>query len=35
MAAPHVAGLLMLGPVSESGNAVDDPDGVDDPIAHK
>ena len=34
MAAPHVAGLLLLGNVSSDGNAIDDPDGNPDPIAH-
>lgn len=34
MAAPHVAGLLLLGDITVSGNAIDDPDGNPDPIAH-
>ncbi len=34
MAAPHVAGLLLLGPVGTDGTAIDDPDGSADPIAH-
>jgi subtilisin family serine protease len=35
MAAPHVAGLLLLGlPVSD-GTAIGDPDGAPDPIAHR
>jgi subtilisin family serine protease len=37
MAAPHMAGLLLLrgSAISTSGFAVNDPDGVPDPIAHK
>lgn len=37
MAAPHVAGLLLLkgSAITSSGTAVNDPDGVPDPIAHK
>lgn len=37
MAAPHMAGLLLLKgtAISTSGFAVNDPDGVPDPIAHK
>lgn len=37
MAAPHMAGLLLLkgSAISTSGYAVNDPDGVPDPIAHK
>jgi hypothetical protein len=37
MAAPHMAGLLLLkgAAISTSGYAVNDPDGVADPIAHK
>ncbi|WP_428261414.1 S8 family serine peptidase [Haliangium sp.] len=34
MAAPHVAGLLLLGNVRSDGNAIGDPDGNADPIAH-
>ena len=34
MAAPHVAGLLLVGPVSSDGTAINDPDGNPDPIAH-
>jgi len=34
MAAPHVCGLLLLGPVKSSGNVIGDPDGNADPIAH-
>lgn len=34
MAAPHVAGLVLLGPISTSGTAVGDPDNTADPIAH-
>ncbi len=36
MAAPHVAGILLInnGKVNSSGNAVSDPDGVGDAIAH-
>ncbi len=34
MAAPHVAGLLLLGPVTQDGYAINDPDGYADPIAH-
>lgn len=34
MAAPHVGGLLLLGPVIGNGFAQDDPDGNPDPIAH-
>ncbi|ACY17797.1 S8 family peptidase [Haliangium ochraceum] len=34
MAAPHVAGLLLLGSVRSDGNANGDPDGNPDPIAH-
>ena len=33
MASPHVAGLLLLGPITTSGNAINDPDGNPDPIA--
>lgn len=35
MAAPHVAGLLLLGPVRSDGFAKNDPDGSPDPIAHR
>jgi len=35
MSAPHVAGLLLLGSVGSDGNAIDDPDGNADPIAHR
>lgn len=35
MAAPHVAGILLVGPVSTSGYAVNDPDNDDDPIASR
>lgn len=34
MAAPHVAGLLLLGSVKSDGTAIGDPDDPDDPIAH-
>jgi subtilisin family serine protease len=34
MAAPHVAGLLLLGPLNSDGTANNDPDGTPDPIAH-
>ncbi len=34
MAAPHVAGILLLGNVSSDGNVSGDPDGDADPIAH-
>jgi subtilisin family serine protease len=34
MAAPHVAGLLLLGPVQSDGTAISDPDDSSDPIAH-
>ena len=33
MAAPHVAGILLLGAIKTSGNAINDPDGKADPIA--
>ncbi len=33
MATPHVAGLLLLGPVNSDGTACNDPDGNPDPIA--
>lgn len=35
MAAPHVAGLVLLGAVSSNGTACNDPDGNPDPIAHR
>lgn len=35
MAAPHVAGLLLLGSVGSAGTACSDPDGNADPIAHR
>ena len=35
MATPHVAGLLLLGPVRQDGSACNDPDGNPDPIAHR
>jgi subtilisin family serine protease len=35
MAAPHVAGILLLGNVGTDGNACNDPDGKPDPIAHR
>ncbi|MGH7753555.1 MAG: S8 family serine peptidase [Gemmatimonadales bacterium] len=35
MAAPHVAGILLLGPVRSDGTACNDPDGNPDPIAHR
>ncbi len=35
MAAPHVAGLLLLGQVRSDGTAQGDPDGNPDPIAHR
>lgn len=35
MAAPHVAGLLLLGDVGSDGTADNDPDGFPDPIAHR
>ncbi|WP_324720550.1 S8 family serine peptidase [Salinimicrobium sp. HB62] len=34
MASPHVAGILLLGNITTSGNVVGDPDGSADPIAH-
>jgi subtilisin family serine protease len=35
MAAPHVAGILLLGNVTSDGSACNDPDGNPDPIAHR
>lgn len=35
MAAPHVAGILLLGSVATDGTACSDPDGTADPIAHR
>lgn len=35
MAAPHVCGLLLLGPVRTDGYVNNDPDGDADPIAHR
>jgi subtilisin family serine protease len=35
MAAPHVAGLLLLGNIDTDGNVKGDPDGKADPIAHR
>ena len=35
MAAPHVAGLLLLGPVAADKTATGDPDGNPDPIGHR
>lgn len=35
MAAPHVAGILLLGAVHSDGTAKNDPDGNPDPIAHR
>lgn len=35
MAAPHVAGILVLGSVYASGNVIGDPDGLADGIAHR
>jgi subtilisin family serine protease len=35
MAAPHVAGILLLGSIRGDGNATCDPDGNADPIAHR
>jgi len=34
MAAPHVAGLLLIGSIKPDGNVIGDPDGKADPIAH-
>lgn len=34
MAAPHVAGLLLFGSPGSDGDAIDDPDFLDDPICH-
>lgn len=35
MAAPHVAGILLLGGIRSDGTACSDPDGTPDPIAHR
>lgn len=35
MASPHVCGLLLLGNPRSDGYAINDPDGVPDPIAHR
>lgn len=35
MAAPHVAGLLLLGSIRTDGYVANDPDGTPDPIAHR
>jgi subtilisin len=37
MAAPHVAGILLInkGTINSNGNALSDPDGMPDPLAHK
>jgi len=35
MAAPHVAGILLLGAIGSDGEACGDPDGDSDPIAHR
>lgn len=35
MAAPHVAGVLLLGTITTDGYAINDPDGTADPIAHR
>ena len=35
MAAPHVAGILLLGAIRTSGFVKNDPDGTPDPIAHR
>jgi hypothetical protein len=35
MAAPHVAGLLLLGNIATNGYVINDPDGNPDPIAHR
>lgn len=35
MAAPHVAGILLLGNINMDGNVLNDPDGTPDPIAHQ
>jgi hypothetical protein len=35
MATPHVAGVLLLGSIRGDGNAINDPDGNADPIAHR
>ncbi|MFM8771458.1 MAG: S8 family serine peptidase, partial [Candidatus Kapaibacterium sp.] len=33
MASPHVAGILLLGPIGSRGNVTGDPDGKADPLA--
>jgi hypothetical protein len=35
MATPHVAGVLLAGAIRADGNAINDPDGNPDPIAHR
>jgi subtilisin family serine protease len=35
MAAPHVAGILLLGTITSDGSACNDPDSSPDPIAHR
>lgn len=35
MAAPHVAGILLLGNIKTDGTVKNDPDGMPDPIAHR
>lgn len=35
MAAPHVTGILLLGAIQMDGTVSNDPDNVDDPIAHR
>jgi len=35
MAAPHVAGILLLGDVNSDGTVMGDPDGIPDPIAYR
>ncbi len=35
MAAPHVAGLLLIGSIKPDGKVIGDPDGKPDPIAHR
>ena len=34
MAAPHLAGLLLIGSLNPVGNVLNDPDGIGEPIAH-